>query len=99
MVALTPNKADDLIVSKLTFWITKARQFGVDPDAAAVAGIKLALASAELRKKLLETIKTTHAGIEFAGRILRTVEDVLGLSDTELNTAVQTGYQILKESR
>lgn len=63
-----------------------------------MSGLKLAVGAANLRGRLLEFVRTSQVGIEFAGRVLRTVEDVLDLSETELRTAVQTGYQIEKEA-
>lgn len=98
VAAMTPPEFDDLKVAQAEYWAKKLREVGRDPDKVFIEGAKLVLSSEKIREQLLIAIKNSKNGIEVAGQVLRTVEDVLGLSDTTLRTAAQVGYSALKNA-
>lgn len=98
VAALTPSPIDDLAVNQGEYWAKKLREVGRDPDKVFIEGAKLVLSSEKIREQLLIAVKNSKNGIEIAGQVLRTVEDVLGLSDTTLRTAAQVGYSALKNA-
>lgn len=98
VTSITPTPVDDSIVDQLEYWVTKAKSLGVDTNAAIIAGLKLSIAELKLRNDLIAALNTAKNGIDFAGRILRTVDDIMAISSTDLRTAVQTGYQVEKAS-
>lgn len=95
--AMTPTPADDVAVAAVDYWLKKVRENVTDADNAIIGAAKLILTETQLRQRLIDAVRNSQAGIEYAGQILKTVEDVMAIPTTDLRNAAQLTYSALKE--
>jgi hypothetical protein len=92
---LTPTPVDDLVIAGLERMNKKAEEILSEHDKYKRAGMLMGLASETLRSKLINAVQTGGKIVKIGDQTYRTVEDILGIPDTLLNSAVVPTYGML----
>jgi hypothetical protein len=95
---LTPPEGDDEAVDKFQYWVDKVKELGLDPGAVMANGARLAISSKNIRDWLAEQV-TVGGRFKYGGIVIDTLEEVLALKDSDLNTIAQTMYRVDYELR
>ena len=94
----TPPEGDDKAVDQLEYWVGKVKELGLDPGAVMANGARLAISSKNIRDWLAEQV-TIGGRFKYGEIVIDTLEEVLALKDSDLNTIAQTMYRVDYELR
>lgn len=89
----------DKVISEIRKWNTTAGNILNDPEGNLTGGIKLGLASTQLRNTLVELLKKHPTGVKFGNVVLKSVDEVYAIPDNELRVIVEFAYSIFKASQ